>query len=250
MKKGEVGVRMQKTIWKRFGGWIKGNRYGGVGNDVNNLDAEGLLVDLNLSDDQIVLKNRKMKPIAAIEEGFSKLTEVIREMNDNVSQHREQAADLNRKVTMLVDLLPDGLRKQNQNFGELTEQIKIQTLRHEQVAEMLKLLPDQTRKQLDQLDRLSSAMETSVKNQSLQSEAFSQFNTNVKNVSDHSKAQAASLANIGRMMEENERHLQNMIDIQNKRFSKLFIATIALAVTAVVAVCAVIWLAFHLQQSS
>ncbi len=240
---------MEKTIWKRFGGWIKGNRYSSVSTDVSNVDAEGLLVDIN-AEEQLVYKNKKLKPMGAIEDGFNKLTDVIREMNDNVAQHREQAADLNRKVTQLTEALPEGIARQNRTFSDLTEQIKIQTLRHEQVSDMLKSLPDTTKKQLDQLDRLSSAMETSVRNQSTQSEAFTQFNTNVKNVSDHSKAQAASLANIGRMLEENEKHLQDMIDIQNKRFSKLFITTVILAATTMVAVASVIWLVLQVKPST
>ena len=242
---------MEKTIWKRFGGWIKGNRYSGVGDDINNVDAEGLLVDMTLpSDDPLVVKNKKLRPLSAVEEGFNKLTDVIREMNDNVSQHREQAADLNHKVTILVDALPEGLLKQNKTLDNITEQIKIQTMHHEQVADMLKSLPDNARNQLEYLGKITSTMETSVKNQNTQSESFNQFNSTIKNVSEHSKAQAASLANIGIMLEENEKHLQNMIDIQNKRFGKLFITTILLAVAAMASVTAVIWLAIQLRQGT
>ena len=244
-----MGDNMENTIWKRFGGWIKGNKYARVGDEVNNVDAEGMLVEMSDGNDDPVTKRRLgLSPISAVEDGFAKLTDVIREMNSNVTMHREQAADLNQKVTALAEQLPEGLLKQNTALCELSEQLKIQALRYEQVSELLKTLPENSENQLEHLAKISEAMESSMENQASQTEAFRQFNTTVQSVSESGQAQAASLANIGQMLEANEKHLQNMIEIQNKRFGKLYVTTIFLTVAAIGSVAAVLWLVMQLKN--
>ena len=243
----------KQSVWKRFGGWLKGNQYPKFGDDVTNLDAEGLIVE-NTSqfDDDIALSaksgSKKQKPLVAIEEGFNRLTDVIREMNDNVSLHREQAADLNHKVTMLAETLPEGLTRQNKALTELAEYMKMQAIRQDQIADLMKSLPEDSRKQLEQLSEISGNVEKSLQNQNSQVEAFNDFNTNIRSVSEHSQAQAASLANIGQMMEENEKHLQEMITTQNSRFSMLFMMTIIMAVAALGGLIAVITLVTRMNQ--
>ena len=244
----------KQSVWKRFGGWLKGNQYAKVGEEVNNVDAEGLVIDgtgqqPQIDDDLSLAKSaKKPKPLAAIEDGFNRLTDVIREMNENVTMHREQAADLNRKVTQLAEVLPEGLSRQNKSLADLAEFMKIQAIRQEQIAELMKSLPEDSRKQLEQLSDISSNVQKSLENQNDQVEAFSEFNESVRSVNEHSQAQAASLANIGQMLEENEKHLQEMISDQNSRFSKLFVTTIVMAVAAMGCVVAVLALASKMSQ--
>ena len=243
----------KQSVWKRFGGWLKGNQNAKVGDEVTNVDAEGLVLDGSDQPDEdmsLPVKNgiKALKPMAAIEDGFNRLTDVIREMNDNVSEHRQQAADLNRKVTMLAEALPEGLSRQNKALTDLAEYMKLQACRQEQIAELMKSLPEDSRKQLEQLSEISSNVEKSIQNQNDQVEAFSEMNENIKSVSEHGQAQAASLANIGQMLEENEKSLHDMISTQNNRFSKLFVTTIVMAVATTAAVIAVIAIFAKMNQ--
>lgn len=227
-----------------------GNRFAKIGDDINSIDAEGVLVDMTAdnSDEPLAVK-KKLTPLAAVQEGFTRLTEVIREMNENVSQHREQAADLNRKITSMLEALPENLALQNKSVTELTGQLKEQTDLQQECNDMLRSLPEDSRRQVENLSRISASLESSLQHQSDQAELFGQFSDSVKSVSQYSQAQAASLANIGNMLEENQKRLQDMIDNQNKRFGKLFATTVILALAALAAVAMVLWLAIGQGQT-
>ncbi len=227
-----------------------GNRFAKIGDDINSIDAEGVLVDMTAdSSDEPITVKKKLTPLAAVQEGFTRLTEVIREMNENVSQHREQAADLNRKITSMLDALPENMALQNESITQLTGQLKEQTDLQQECNNILRSLPEDSRQQVENLNRISASLESSLEHQSGQAELFSQFSSSVKSVSEYSQAQAASLANIGNMLEENQKRLQDMIDTQNKRFGKLFATTVILALAALAAVAMALWLALGKGQT-
>lgn len=227
-----------------------GNRFARIGDDINNIDAEGVLVDMTVdSSDEPITVKKKITPLAAVQEGFTRLTEVIREMNENVSQHREQAADLNRKITSMLEALPENMALQNESVTQLSGHIKEQTDLQQECNNILRSLPEDSRRQVENLSRISASLENSLQHQSDQAELFSQFSNSVKSVSEYSQAQAASLANIGNMLEENQKRLQDMIDTQNKRFGKLFITTVILALAALAAVAMALWLALGKGQT-
>jgi len=247
------GDIMQHTsIWKRVGGWLRRSHKPQGGSQVVNLDAEGLLInsqdhDESDSDTSSALFTRQSKKdqLAAVEDGFNRLVDVLESINDNVSQQRKENSQLNDKLAGAVDslqVLPDSFDNQKEVFKNITQEIKNQTFSQQQLAELLSSLPDNTQTQTEKLEEITRNLQNSHETQLQQVEVFNRFDGSVKNISQSSQAQASSVANIGQMLQQSQQQLQDTFQHQNRRFTWFFGALVALAGLLIAALALIVWL--------
>ena len=83
-------------------------------------------------------------------------------------------------------------------------------------------------------------MEDSVESGVRMAESFNRFDGTVQGMLNNSKAQTASLANMGEMFEKNEQQLHTMIRRQNRRFTWLLVVVLAVSLIAVGSLAAII----------
>ena len=140
--------------------------------------------------------------------------------------------------------LPDGVKRQSQALGTMASEIKGQSLRYQQFSETIKMLPQQGKEQVDKLSDIADTLGSSLENQALQIESFNKFDNTVQGILEGAQAQSASLANIGKMLEQNQMCVREMLERQSRRFVWLWVGLfgVALAMAAVM-----IWFAVTRQ---
>ncbi|MCK5270113.1 MAG: hypothetical protein KAJ46_04980 [Sedimentisphaerales bacterium] len=221
------------SLWKRMGGWLRRPQTSRDGLEVVHHDAEGLVVepleDKDTSETPSTLSahgNKKEVQLAALEGSFNRLVEVLESLNNNVVRQHDQNKDLIDHLTQTSDLmraLPENVEAQGRSVQNLAQEIKEHTLRSQQVVEIVKALPDLNRQQVDRLGDIAHQMEDSVESSVRMTESFNRFDGTVQGMLNNSKAQTASLANMGEMFEKNEQQLHTLIKQQNRRFTWLLV---------------------------
>jgi chromosome segregation ATPase len=235
------------SLWKRVGGWLQRSSRPQVAGELVNLDAEGLLMDPQghpgNDGTAVIVRGSKQQQMVAMEEGFNRLVKVMESIDENVTIQRGQGAELNSHIKALAEAmgdLPDGVQKQSQAINAMASEIKGQSLRYQQFSETIKVLPQQGKEQVDKLNAIADTLGSSLENQAVQIESFNKFDNTVQGILEGAQAQSASLANIGRMLEQNQQCVREMLDRQSRRFVWLWVGLfgVALAMAA-----AMIWFA-------
>ncbi|MBN1765189.1 MAG: hypothetical protein JW860_08030 [Sedimentisphaerales bacterium] len=234
------------SIWKRVGGWLRRSQTSTSGTEVMHLDAEGMLVtppdeneDENSNAALVSRTPKKEQPLAVMQEGFNRLVGVMESINESVVEQRRHSANIAESLVQVRDLiqvLPASSESQQQALGEMTEELKNQTLHSRQLVEIVKNLPELNQEQAERLGEIAAKLEASVETEARLSESFRQFDTSVQGMLNHSQAQATSLANIGQMLEKNEQRLQELVQKQQRRFTWLLLTVLAVIFLALAAV--------------
>ncbi|MCF7958269.1 MAG: hypothetical protein K9M57_07475 [Phycisphaerae bacterium] len=241
----------KKTIWNRFGSWLRPGHHPGQVNEVVQHDAEGAIIgpgDIqNMAEEAPLstLELRRERQLLAMEENFTRLVDVLESMNENVIEQRKHSAELNSRMEFVVDTLsslPDSTESQVVALKGMAEALQNQSQLHQRVAESLDSLPEQNIAQIEKLNEITQNLESSIVVQNRQADSLNNFDNSVQGMLDNSKAQTISMANIGKMLEDNEVHLQNMIVKQNTRFGWLMGVMAMLGIAAVAAIAVIVWM--------
>jgi len=217
----------KKSLWKRTYDWFRRPHKPMENAQVVPLDAEGLLIEPEeLPEDEqnsalATRPNKKDRQLAAMEEGFGRLVEVLELINDNVVRQGEQSTQMNSRLAELARSLPEVTQEQKGMIRNISEQLQNQALHSSQLVETMKNLPDLHQDQVNRLGEIKGQLETSGQTTVQMAESLHQLDSSLQGVANNSKAQSASLANIGSLLEQNEANLQKIIAKQNRRFAWL-----------------------------
>jgi len=231
----------KQSIWKRMGDWLRRSNTSRDSLEVVHHDAEGLVVPPPESandDSSAALSPRHPKKelqLAALEESFNRLVDVLESLNQNVSQqtlHNKDLVEHLAQTGQTMQALPEHVETQGRSIQKLAQEIKDHTVRNQQVVEIVKTLPDLNRQQVDRLGDINRQMETSVENESRMVESFTHFDSAVQGMLSNTKAQTLSLANMGEMLEKNEQQVQNLIKHQSRRFTWLLVIIVVVFLAA------------------
>jgi hypothetical protein len=231
-------------IWKRVGGWLRRSQVKMEGDEVERLDPESLVLnqDEEKEGGSSLLHariNKKDRPLAAMEEGFNRLVEVLESLNHNVVQQREQGAEISSRLMEVVDLtkvVPDAIQTQTQLAKSMNDSISEQTIHSQQLVELIKNLPDLSRDQLEKLGDISDQLESSTQSELKMAQSFNRVDLSVQDMAEHSKAQSISLKNIGEVIVQGDEKLTTLLAKQNKRFAWMFGVILILSLAAIAGV--------------
>jgi len=238
------------SIWKRMGGWLRWSQTSKDGLEVVHHNAEGLVVDPSVDKDGnenslVTREEKREQQLAAMEESFHRLVEVLESLDDNVAkqrQHTEELCERMGKMGEVLGGLPGNVAAHNKTFQELTQEMKEQAVRHKQVIETVKTLPDLNRQQVDRLEEIVRQVENSSENEARMTDSFNRFDNSLQGVLNNSKSQAQSLTNIGEMLGQNESRLQELVRRQGKRFSWLLVIVLIVALAAIGGLAAIVYM--------
>lgn len=226
------------SVWKRFGGWLRRSNSATGGVDVVSVDAERIGVgpgETVIEDEANSLATRDSvaeQKLAAIEDGFNRLVDVMGQVNETITKQQGQNEQLQKNLEPMGELMrqfPTVVQNQGELVDRLAEQMAEQVQQHEELAEAMKALPEQNQVQVEQLGDITRQMESSVQTEG--------------QMLENMKAQSTSLANMGQLLEKNEQRLTSSMEQQRRQLSRLFWVAIGLSVIAIAAVGVAIWLA-------
>ena len=234
---------MEKVpLWKRVGGWLQRSHGPVGGGDVVRVDAEGLLIVPENKDendqDALAHPNKNEHQITVIEEGFGRLIDALESINENMVQQRQHGQEMKNQLQQLCQSLQNlpGSAEDQQAIKGLTEELRNQSIRSQQLAETISALPDLTQAQVDKLSDITRQLDASAEAQMHMAEAFKRLDNNTKGISESNKAQAVSLANVGTLLERDGQRLHEILTRQNRRLIGIFVIFIGLTLAAAAAV--------------
>jgi len=232
------------SVWKRVGGWLRRSQEPVKEGKLERLDPEGLLVDSPQEHPQqhpsalVARNNKKDKQLAALEDGFARLVEVLESINDNVLRQQEQGAAMKNcleKVSQSLQALPDA-HQSSLAVKELTDELRSQALRHQQVTEIIKKLPDLTQTQVDKLTDISRHLETSADADVQLVESFHHLDKSLQGLQDNSSDQTITLHHLQAAAQENNQNLARILAKQTRRLLALLLIITILALAALAAI--------------
>jgi len=235
------------SLWKRVGGWLRRAPEPVEGGEAIQLDPEGLVVEERKGADEPVLavtaRSRKGDPqLAALEDGFGRLVQVLQSIDENAAQQRQQAGEMSGQLRALREVLAGlpGGAEQQAALKELAQELRGQAMRQQQVAEVVRRLPELTQSQLDKLGEIGRQLEASSETQVQAVESFNRFDRTVQGVLGQAGEQTAALRQMQAVSAQSGQQLAELIRRQNRRLLWFFVGVVVLG-AAVLAAAAVLW---------
>ncbi len=241
------------SIWKRMGGWLRGSSEPMQAEQ--SLDADGLLVtpsENHLEDptpqaaDTTSLFHRRGKPdqIAAMEDGFNRLVEVLESINDHVLQQQETSSSVRthlEKLPLLLEGFSQTINSQRQLLNTMTEELQQGNRLGRQQTELLKQLPDAAREQLTRLDQMQEHLENSTRAAREVAENVGRQRQTAESIAAQSQVQTQALRDINELIRHDDERLETLLSRHTRRLTWLSIAAGLVALIAAVIAIATWW---------
>ena len=245
-----AAIMEKVSIWKRMGGWLRWSQTSKDGLEVVHHNAEGLVVDPSADkeggENSLVTREEKREQqLAAMEESFHRLVEVLESLDENVAKQRQNTEELCERMGKMGEVLgglPGNVAAHNKTFQELTQEMKEQAIRHKQVIETVKTLPDLNRQQVDRLEDIVRQVENTAENDARMTDSFNRFDNSLQGMLSNSKTQSQSLMHIGEIMGQNEIRMRELFRRQGKRFTWLLVIVLMVALAAIGGLAAMVYM--------
>ena len=237
-------------LWKRVGSWLGRSQEPMGEGQVVNLDAEGLLVETSQDNESansalVASESQNDKPRAVIvmEEGFTRLVDVLESINENVQRQSRQSANMTNQLSEAGNImrnLPETLQGQSQAVKELAEETKKQIIRQQQIFEVVGSLPELNQEQSDRLGDIAHQLESSVEAEVQMAESFGRFDKTVLSMAGNTEAQTTALSNMGQVLERNDKRLEELLHRQSRRFAWLVVIVLVVTLAAIASLAVVL----------
>ncbi len=251
-----------KEFWSRTksktGSWLRAHKLTRAANYQPQVNDRGLISqetksaepavgDKAAESSQIVVKTvqpvDKQESLERLHEGFNKLIEQLRGINEHLNEQVTQHEDLMGRIERLPKLLesfPDVVENQKRITEQLLERLKASATKDEQFIDAVQKIPTETAKQTDALvdidHQLAAAADTDVQ----MAESFNKFNETLDKLNRNTIGQSDSIIQMSRTFATSDRYLKYIISRQNKRFMWIFITAIGVCVLVVLILTGII----------
>ncbi len=188
--------------------------------------------------------NKREQQLAAMEESFNRLLEVLESLNDNVENQNRQQSEIITLLNESSTVMKNSAAGQTRTMEQLTQEVKNQSASSRQMSEFMKLLPDLSREQLEKLGGITRQLESSAESSNQLASTFNKFDSTFQGIMDNTRAQTMSLANMGQMLEDNEKQVKDLMDNQTRRFTWLIVGVIITSLATIGVLIAVLFNVF------
>ena len=246
------------SLWKRVGGWLRRSQSSAGDGEVAPLDAEGLMISPPLEDapegEPVPAPERSPLParltkkenqVAAMEERFGRLVDVLESINENVSQHRRHSEEFKGHLADLSDTVravPDAVARQEEAAKQLNEELRSQALRQQQLVEMLQNLPELNEAQVEKLEDIRRQLSVAAEGDAQLTQSLLRFDEAADGMLQNSNNQTSAVQEMAAAAQNNAQQLQTMLARQSRR---LMLLVIILLLIVAGAAGMVIWLLFN-----
>ena len=243
-----------KDLWAGTSKWLRSHKLAGAANSQPDIDDEGLISReaeptepavnpaerAETQSDNVLVKTvptiDKHESLEKLQDGFNKLVEQLRGINEHLNRQVTQHEDLMVRIEQLPELLesfPSVVENQKQITKQLLEQLKAAAAKNQQFVDSVEKIPNETAKQTDALvdidHQLAAAADTDVQ----MTESFNKFNQTMDKLDQSTLAQTDSIMQMSRTFATSDRYLKYIVSRQNKRFVWVFITAIGICVAVI-----------------
>jgi len=178
-----------------------------------------------------------------VQEGFDKLIEQLRGINEHLNRQVTQHEGLMERIEKLpqwLESFPDVVENQKQITAELLEQLKGAVAKQQQFADSVERIPNETAKQTDALvnidHQLAAAADTDVQ----MTESFNKFTETLGRLNQTAEGQTEGIMQMSKTFATSDRYLKYIIGKQNRRFVWVFIVSISVCLAVIMILAGII----------
>ncbi|HOW72048.1 MAG TPA: hypothetical protein PKY77_15720 [Phycisphaerae bacterium] len=181
---------------------------------------------------------RRDQALLQLQEGYERVTRLIDEIQRHMVEQAERADRTCKAVEQLARTLadqPDMCRQQTQMLESIAGQLESTTSHTQRLTEAISEIPRVTRGQTEALANISRQLEMVGEQNVVSNQTLDRLGNAVAGVGQASSSQTDLLREMGLKTDEQSGMIRSLITTQGRRFIMLFVVTLALALTTIVA---------------
>jgi ABC-type transporter Mla subunit MlaD len=247
-----------KEFWTKTNGWLQRHSLSGAGNYHPEVNEEGLItaesegseVDEEKQSEenrQVVVKTvtpaDKNQSLEKLQEGFNKLIEQLKGINENLNRQVTQQENLVNQIDKMPQLLesfPAVVENQKQLTEQLLEQLNATATKNQQFIDSIEKIPAETGKQTDALVNIDHQLAAVADTEVQMAENFNKFNQALEKLEQTALGQKDSILQLSKAFTTGDRYLKYMVGRQNKRFIWTFMISMGVCVFAILVLTSII----------
>ena len=178
-----------------------------------------------------------------LQQGFDKLVEQLRGINEHLSRQVSQHDDLMGRIEQLPQLLgsfPSVVENQKRVTEQLLERLENAAAKNDQFIDAVEKIPTETAKQTDALVNIDHQLAAAADVDVQRTESFNNFNNSLDNLNQSTMSQTDGILQMSKTFAASDRYLKYIMSRQNKRFMWIFIAAVSVCLTAILILTGVI----------
>jgi uncharacterized phage infection (PIP) family protein YhgE len=248
-----------KEFWANTGRWLRAHKPSIGGAHQPEIDDDGLISqggDTTAVDGSVPAGDRgnnvivravppvdRHESLEKLQEGFEKLVEQLKGINEHLSRQATQHEDLMGRIRQLPELLesfPSVVENQKRITEQLLEQLKGAAAKNEQFIDAVEKIPTETAKQTDALVNIDHQLAAAADIDVQMTESFNNFNQSLDKLNQSTVSQTDGIIQMSKTFAASDRYLKYIISRQNKRFMWIFIAAISVCVAAILILAGIV----------
>jgi uncharacterized phage infection (PIP) family protein YhgE len=248
-----------KEFWADTGRWLRAHKPSIGGAHQPEIDDDGLISqggDTTAVDGSVPAGDRgnnvivravppvdRHESLEKLQEGFEKLVEQLKGINEHLSRQATQHEDLMGRIRQLPELLesfPSVVENQKRITEQLLEQLKGAAAKNEQFIDAVEKIPTETAKQTDALVNIDHQLAAAADIDVQMTESFNNFNQSLDKLNQSTVSQTDGIIQMSKTFAASDRYLKYIISRQNKRFMWIFIAAISVCVAAILILAGIV----------
>jgi hypothetical protein len=248
-----------KEFWADMGRWLRAHKPSIGGAHQPEIDDDGLISqggDTTAVDGSVPAGDRgnnvivravppvdRHESLEKLQEGFEKLVEQLKGINEHLSRQATQHEDLMGRIRQLPELLesfPSVVENQKRITEQLLEQLKGAAAKNEQFIDAVEKIPTETAKQTDALVNIDHQLAAAADIDVQMTESFNNFNQSLDKLNQSTVSQTDGIIQMSKTFAASDRYLKYIISRQNKRFMWIFIAAISVCVAAILILAGIV----------
>ena len=250
-----------KDIWAETSKWLRSHSPSRSANYKPEVDDDGLInqeaesketavdqtSDTKTQSEKLVVKAvppmDKHESLEKLQQGFNKLVEQLKDINEHLGRQVTQHEDLMGRMEQLPSLLesfPSVVEIQKRITEQLIEQLKSAAAKNQQFLDAVEKIPNETAKQTDALVDIDHQLGAAADIDVQMTESFNKFNQTMDKLNESSLAQTDSIMQMSRTFATSDRYLKYIVSRQNKRFIWVFITALSICVAVILILTGII----------
>jgi chromosome segregation ATPase len=251
-----------KDFWTGTGTWLRTRKLVRFADDQPRIDNEGLIsqgpdsMGYGISrcqdseseeEKKVVVKTvqpvEKRASLERLQDGFDKLVEQLRGVNEHldrqITQHKELMAGL-EQLPQLLQRLPNTMENQRRLSEQLFEQLKANAGQNQQLISAVQKIPAETVRQTDTLVDINNRLAASADIDVQMVENFNKFNQTLKKLDQTTAGQTDSIMQMNKTFAISDRYLKYILAKQSKRFMWVFIVAVSVCMAAIITLAGIV----------
>jgi chromosome segregation ATPase len=246
-----------KDVLSKTNNWLKSHKFRKLREYQPEINEQGLISEeqpakprpeaVEAESNRILVKTvpstEKQESIEKLQQGFNRLIEQLKGINENLNQQVAQHENLMARMENLPELLenfPAIVENQKQLTEQMLEQLRATAVSQQQFIESIEKIPAETAKQTDALSDIDHQLAAAADADVQMAESFNRFNDTLDKLNQNSIGQTDGILQMSKTFATSDRYLKYIMSRQNKRFMWIFVTAITVCVLVILTLVGII----------